>query len=375
MIAMNRIQEKAFALLKEIDQCCEQNGIDYYLCGTALLEAYRVEKLPEGAHHISVALFANDVGKFLEAMDQRKGRSLEHWGNNKNYPDFSLRYIDKESLCYHMLNHRGFNYNGIFVRIDIIRDDSHVNQVKRLIERGINLNSGNFKQRVSIKALVLKYVVKFFLLLCGKERFVKNYFNKQIAASEGQMQQFRLVSKVYPSLLLMGPKKSVKLYGNSFQTFSYTEEYLMYRFGLRWKSIELKVGNDDMIINPCITSENYEKALAGHHWNDKKFIRNRVWIKLKHSARVNRRIRAEQKKTRYIVDMIYLKGIYLPEKEKIISLHKEGKLDDLRSELDVYIELIGKRKHKLCFDLEISEIAMDLLRQDRGRLYVERLQE
>lgn len=370
---MDQVKKKVFTLLKEIDYCCEQSGIDYYVCGSALLDAHRVGELRDGTHHVSVAILAEDADKFVESMGQREDRSLEYWGNSKNYPDFSIRYIDKESLCYNMLNHRAFNHNGIFVRVDIIRDESRVTHFKRWLERGISLNSGNFKQRASVKALILKYGVKFFLFVRGKEGFLEKYFKKQTFSSEERMQLFRLAGKAYPSLLLEGSKQFVKLHDSKFQTFAYAEEYLMYRFGYGWKRVELKVDNDDMIISPCIKAEDYEKALASYNWNDKKFIRNKVWIKLKHSAWVNRRIRTEQQKTRHIVDMIYLKSIYSPKKKEIVALYKEGNLNGLRDELSIYLDLIEKRKHGLNFDLEIFEIAMDLLRQDRGRLYVEQL--
>jgi len=87
-------------LLQEIDSICKENGMPYYLMGETLVYAMRGKGFPLRRKYLSIAMHANDVDRFIKAVDKINNRTTESLLNNKKFPGFYLRYIDLDSLMY-----------------------------------------------------------------------------------------------------------------------------------------------------------------------------------------------------------------------------------------------------------------------------------
>ena len=312
---MNEVQKKIFALLKEIDETCKANGIDYYLCSDTALFAYQSAALHAAAYSAEIALATEDVSQFLKVMDKKENRIVESWKNNENYPDFSLRYVDKDSLCYSLDGGQANKYNGIFIQITLIRKRPLIRRKNFIIENGINANSGHPLQKRGLKRYFFAVIFKVLMFLYGKKKFVRKYFEKQISLRGKNTNQYKIGKKVYPKIILEGIKNEIQLYDHAFQTFPYLEEYFLYAYGYNWEHKKIVLNADNIILNPNISCVAYEKILRELNWRNKKYTKHKFYLGLFYSSKINARIRKQQFQTQYIVDTLHLKDSYLPQKE------------------------------------------------------------
>jgi len=366
---MNEVQEKVFMLLKEIDTSCKANSIDYYLCADTALFAYQNAELHCDAYCAEIAIASEDLYWFLKAMEQNEKRAVECWQNNENYPDFSLRYVDKESLCYNIDNHKGHKYNGIFIKIKPIRRRSAIKKRNFIIENGINFNSGHPHGKRSLKRSIVAFVFRVVMFFYGKKRFVRRYFNSQISIGGKNTNQYKIGKKVYPRLILEGNKNELEIYDHIFPTFPYLKEYFLYAYGYNWESKEIDFKTEKLILNPHISCVDYEKALKEIGWRDKKYIRNKMFAGLLYSFKINGRIRKQQTQTQYIVDTLHLRDLYSPQKEELLSLHQNEQFDTLDHQLQGYFDLTSKKGRMMSFDKDISRMVIERIKEKRGKLY------
>ena len=376
LMNMNELQKKVFTLLKEVDECCTANDISYYLHAETALHAYRTGELHPEAPYAKLAILASSVDDFLKALGerQREDRVIDHWGNNEKYPDFSIRYSDKNSLCYGYATHGAYSCNGVYLVITIVRRNTDARLAKMRFERGIRLNSGISYRQLHPKRLFLKYGVKVLMLLRGRKIFLKEYFRKSTCASTMQSLAYRIEARQFPYLFFGGPASHIELYGQQFQTYNQLEAFFEHYFGRAWKTKEIYALSPNLIIDATIDEESYKDALSSHGWSDRRVFLYRRIISLLRRHKLNKKIKAQQRTTNDIVNMIYLKELYLPKKAEIMELYFEGDFDGLKEELAHYLELIETRERAVHFDAELFEIVMMLLRRDKGEIFVTRIE-
>jgi len=375
LISMNELQKKVFTLLKEVDECCRANDISYYLHAETALHAYKTGELHPQAPYAKLAIFASSVDTFLKALDERRqeDRTIEHWGNNKNYPSFSIRYSDKNSLCYGITTHEAYKCNGVYLLITIIRREEDAKLAKMRLERGIRFNSGIFYRRLHPKRLLLKYGVRALMCLGGKKNFLQRYFLRNTRVSSERSLLYRVNTRLLPYLFFEGPANYIELWGRQFQTFNHPESYFLHYFGQLWSEKEFFTLSSDLIVDATISEESYKSALSNHRWTSRKFFSYRRIVNLIRCHRLNKKVRMQQVVTSDIVNVIYLKELYLPRKAEIMKLYSEKDFDSLREELAYYIVLIEKQGKVLKFDADLFEIAMRILKKEKGEIYTNRI--
>jgi len=371
---MNEVQKKIFTLLKEIDISCKANDIDYYLCSDTALCAFQNAELHHDAHSAEVAIATDDVSRFLKIMNEKENRIVECWENNENYPDFSLRYVDKTSLCYNLNEYKGNKYNGIFVHITLVRRRSAIRKKNFIIENGINFNSGQPLQKRSLKRFFVALIFKISMIVYGKKRFVRNYFEKQISPNRKNTNYFKIGKKVYPKLILDGIKREIDLYDQKFQTFPHVEQYFLYNYGYNWENKELNINAEKLILSPNISCIDYQEALEKKGWKNKRYAKHKMWMGLLYSPKINAHIRKQQLQIQYIVDTLYLKDLYLPQKEKLIILQQKQQFNTLDNKLQEYLDSTAEKGRMMSFDKDISKMVIERIKAKKGSLYVSELE-
>ena len=376
LISMNELQKKVFTLLKEVDECCKANGISYYLHAETALHVYKTGELHPQAPYAKIALFANSADAFLKALGkrQREDRTIEHWGNNEKYPDFSIRYSDKDSLCYDIATHKAYRCNGVHLIIAIIRREEDAKLSKMRLERGIRFNSGISYRNLHLKRLIFKYGAKVMMCLRRKKNFLSRHFRKNTRLSSERSSLYRVETRLLPYLFFEGSLNSLELWGRQFQTFNHLESYFVHYFGQTWEEKEVFTLSPNWIVDTTISWESYKKALDKRNWTDKKYFTYAKIISLIRSIRLNRKVRMQQVTTNDIVNIIYLKELYLPKKAEIVKLYSEKNFDRLREELAYYIGLIERQGMALKFDADLFKITMMVLRRDKGEIYTGKIE-
>ena len=370
---MNEVQKKIFTLLNEIDTSCKANGLDYYLNSDTALYAFQNAKLHPDAYCAHIAIVAEDVSWFLKIMKGKENRAIESWKNNEDYPDFSLRYIDKESLCYSIDRHKGYKHNGIFIHITIIRKRSAIKKRNFIIENGINFNSGIPSQKRGLKRGVVASGFRVMMFFKGKKRFVRNYFEEQISLRGKNTNQYKIGKKVYPRIILEGTRNELELYGQKFTTFPYLKEYFLYAYGYNWANKELSP-KTNRILSPYISCMDYEKELEKIGWNDKKYRKSKKRMASLYDPKVNARIRKQQLQTQYVIDTLYLKDLYLPQKEELMALHQNEQFETLDQQLQEYFDLTSRKGRMMSFDRDISFMVIERIKEKKGKLYATALE-
>ena len=97
---MTDVQKKLFDLLLEIKEMCEKENIDYYLCEYLLLDALQNQKITGTYHDFSIMIKAEDVKKFIRAVNEKENREIECLTNNPKFPGFYMRYVATDTLCH-----------------------------------------------------------------------------------------------------------------------------------------------------------------------------------------------------------------------------------------------------------------------------------
>ena len=371
---MNEVQKKIFTLLNEIDTSCRANGLDYYLSGDTALYAFQNAELHPDAYCAYISIVAEDVSWFLKIMEAKENRAIESWKSNENYPDFSLRYIDKESLCYHIDRHKGYKHNGIYVHITIIRKRSAIKKRNFIIENGINFNSGYPQNKQGLKRFIVASGFRAAMFIYGKKRFVRKYFKNQISLGGKNTNQYKIGKKVYPRIILEGTRNELELYGQKFTTYPYLKEYFLYNYGYNWANKEFSHKTNRLMLSPHISCLDYEKELEKIGWKDKKYIKHKKRLSRLYSPKINARIRKQQLQTQYVIDTLYLKDLYLPQKEELLELHQNGQFDILDNQLQEYFDLASKKGRMMSFDRDISYMVIERIKEKRGKLYATALE-
>ena len=101
---LTREQKKILELLKEIDIICRKNKITYFLSPYFTLCAVTGRPFPMNPMTGAVYMKPADMERFKNAFEEEPGlrRALESMDNNKHFPNFHLRYTDKDTLFYRL---------------------------------------------------------------------------------------------------------------------------------------------------------------------------------------------------------------------------------------------------------------------------------
>lgn len=113
---------KLLELLLEFDNICSRTGISYIVAGPVINVVTGGEF--KNFDEIQVFMRPKDMLKFLRYTEENASgdREVEYYGNNPDYPAFSLRYIDRTTTSFNASTPDLYKKDGMCIEILPVRD-------------------------------------------------------------------------------------------------------------------------------------------------------------------------------------------------------------------------------------------------------------
>lgn len=369
------IAEKAVALLAEVRDICNANGLIYYLAPPVVIRMMMFGNLEENFIMPSVLMPINDALRFAEIIEEKKpeGRSLDYMKNNPRYRSFTIDYVD-DTTTYIQLN-RGDDFSrfGIKVAINMIRDDVK-SKADALLETGWENNAYNHPKRVSWKVAAGRNAIgglgRFDKNMSSRifDRFAKLYTSN--SNSERVFVRTYLEERKYLPRRLFASTGSIEVYGETYNVPADIEEYVTTYYMENWEMVRLSTRNPRNLI----TSYNipFEETLQQLKENGtpvealfKGYVENR-----KDTVEATKILKS--RKRSFLVakrsgDRLHMYEELHPQILQIRELRDRKDYEGLReifSEYDRLARYYLRKGLALCPDEELMMIECELLREE-----------
>lgn len=383
---MTEVQEKLLELLADIDAICKREHIKYYLCAETAHAAFVKKVFYPSCCQASVAMTTDDVLRFMAAVkkENRADRMVDSMDSNKSYPDFTVRYGDPNTLMMQLPYCEAGVVPCIAVTIHMIRYRPkrfvkfyrHSKAFWNACRKPVDSCSRPAARVAVLACHAIKRVfgegnLSRWLFRTWCAMFSRNKQAKKISVCAGKY--------IFDADLLKH-EDVLELEGKELAVFGYVDTYLKTAYGSTFRKKEPKYQkpSSTMLLSCHVPYQTYlarakemDVDFAAIRKNKKKFDA----LKKKVSA-YNKII------DRYyaIVDRtdkrfaMYEK--YMPMKKLLVKLHSEERYTELNELLKPYRSALWacyKKGLGLCFDKEIFEMTMDILRMEGSYTYVKKL--
>lgn len=382
---MTDIQKKLFELLVDLDELCAREGIEYFLSAEAALSAYRTGGFFPSCCQLSVAMTTGDAQKFIKAVEKegRADRIVDSMCSNKNYPDFSVRYGDPNTMMMKLPYDSETALPNIAVTIQMIRyKASHKRRYHKYTKTFWKVCS---RPRISVPgakyqaAITGCHVVRDVL---GGTAFSRRLFNSWADMFKKNKKAKTLSiggGGFKHSPKLAASRSKIEFEGREFYTYGDLEGFLESYYGVYWETYLPKYTKPatDLLISAVVGYEKYlERAkkaldLKGIRANQEKL--NELKGKI---VPYNRKITGYYAVVDRTERRFAMWEMYMPMKDKLMQLYKEEKFEELNELLKPYRSALYacyKKKLGLCFDKDIFDITMKIMEDEGSEEYVKKL--
>ena len=379
---MTELQGKLLQLLTEIDEICQREEIKYYLCEETAYGAVAKGAFLSACCQANVAMSVKDAQKFMAVVEKenRSDRIVDSMRTNKTYPDFSIRYCDTATTMIHLPFRPVGPLPCIGVTIHPIRyKGASGTKFFKLTRKAWECS---FKATAG-RSLAQKAVVIVCRMACGilGSRWLFGRWCAGFAAGKGKTFAVGASKYVLPKASLKQAQTAV-LEGKEFPVFDDVGEYLNKRYNcqdFREKTPSYAKESPELLVSCYIPYEQYLQQAPAMGIDFKQADKNyRKYEKLRQI------VGGENKKiSKYyaIVDRtqkrfeMYEK--YAPIKKVLVQLYQQERFEELNAVLKPYRSALRSCQKKglgLCFDKEIFDMTMHLLRLEGRNAYVKKLQ-
>ncbi len=316
---------------------------------------------------VNVCIDARQAFDFISAVenDSRYNHeiALESMLNNGRYPNLELRLCDLETTDFDIRNCKSYIHNCIHVTVKFVE---HIPRTR------ITFALSRFRFRQYRQAISKAPSI-------SKTNESAALFKSMIRAASANSDKVWLNGKQLNASLFRKATK-VCIENHSFEVPGRGEDYLTLEFGKLWRNhdcYEYRESSENFV--SCNTAwTEYAKVFEDIDFD--------LYLKTRQEDRIiNEKFKKEHAKIvkcydilERTFDRIYLFQQYSPKKEYLMELSREGKVDELRSELQEYIDFIMKHYARglgICFDKDILELALQILQKDMGDKFVESVRE
>lgn len=381
---MTDIQQKLLTLLVDVDAVCRREGIRYYLCKETALSAYREGTFFPSCCEANVAMTVEDALRFLKAVNKenRADRTVDSMYSNKDYPDFTIRYGDADTLMMQLPYNEASVVPTIAVTIHMIRYKSKYSSkiyhyTKSLWKLCVKptVTVAGFARRTAVSlchglknVLGGKYFSRAIFKLWVSIHSKKN--KKDISICAGSYKYDRDLIKKQDTIILEG---------HTFAIFHDVEEYLETAYGENYETCKPKYlkPSSSLLTSANVSYQEYVR-------------RSKTRLDYKEIQKKKLRLDMIQAKVSYynnkingyyaIVDRTQRRyamyEMYMPMKSRLLELHRTEQWEELNELLKPYRSALWacyKKKLGLCFDKEIFDITMDILLMEGSHSYVRKL--
>lgn len=392
---LSPFEQVQFELLKEIDQICNENSIEYVLYGKTATQAYRYHTFERDYKNNTIVMTADNALKFMEAVkkENRQDRYLSSMLTNANHVLYDLCYADQNTLYFPLNDYDHSQNMGIYIRIKILRKKGS-NRMKNYIMRGLESLHESYLVRIpataSKKERLIGKIGKGIMKISGESgrKRLAGYLFKYISdqALHPKRKEYFVTNgniglkhknEVYP-VKNFNKKESALLYDYQFpipafiakRKYSYDEgaggadagRRGVFRFMDTHLTYSEFLNNIDLSPLYGPERENFEKSRS---------YTDRVRL-------LNRQIGRYWAIVCRIDDTMKMKEEYGPLKAKIKLLYQQKKYDTILDMLWDYDELVSyyqSFKLGFYFDKEILDIYCNCLKINERQEKADRLLE
>lgn len=383
---MTDIQNKLLELLVDLDTICQNQGIAYFLSFETAHAAFVNKEFYPDCSEASVAMTPDNALKFIAAVkkENRPDRVTDSMCTNKNYPDFSVRYGDPNTLMMQLPCNTPSPLPFIGVTIHMIRRKpkgaGRFYRYSSLYWKVCNKPTVFFDRPAVRAAATVCHAMKHIL---GGKLFSRWLFKRWCSVTTANRKAKKLAigkGKYSYTAELLHAREPLELEGKQLQSFAYIDSHLKTAYGssFRTKTPSYLKLYDNVMASVHIPYRKYLEQAKAHNVDFAAIRLN----KAKYDS-LQRRVSAYNKKiTKYynIVDRtdkrFAMYELYMPMKEQLFKMYEDEQYDELNELLHPYRSALWscyKKGLGLCFDKEIFELTMQLLLREDSYTYVHKL--
>lgn len=364
------ILAKRFELLKELDEVCRRNDIEYFLRGRVLLQAVRFGRFVDKNTPVTAFMSADNVDKFIKAVKKMKGRKrfIESIATNSDFYKMAVRYGAGDTLQIHAGSCATESPFGIYITIEVLRkepDSKLLRGYRHLLELG--MESDHELIETGKKARISKLYFNSMKKLIGKKRAQRHVYHQLMAEDNNNgayYNKFYQKDRNFFPKYLFDFSTDIYLEGHEFKTALFFERLLRAEYGGDWKDMDVHESSSSTSIRATATD------LSGKEFVDYLdsigFDReglNRRWRKV---ADDYIPIKEISKKVAFYWDMMVASGarfrlyeMYSPIKDELMELYRKHDYEELFKELNEFYVIVSHLRRKkigLSFDKDIDQM-------------------
>lgn len=369
---MKKEQEVIISLLKEIDEICRKNKIDYYLSPRLTLCAVDNRPFPLNPLYGVVLMKTEDMERFRAITEENpgKGRALESMHNHKWFPGFYLRYINTDTLCFNMEAGRDYANPGLGVNILPLRSKIPAGMQSRLNtmeEAGWLQLCDSWNEERNMRTWLSKVSIRL-RSMAGQGGLARKLYRHFVKRQQGlQPQEYILKRRkqtlVFPAGIFEKPAR-LTLEGEEFQVPGKIREYLTISYGENYLKDQESAYEQSaqMIVSARVSCEQFRLANADLDTFAKERIR--LGRKKARSRKYGEYIRWCWDYACFCGNRMNLGTLYTKKKDYIKNLYKNEDYRTLENEFKPYTKMMQASLEKgevFAQDAEIFDIYMDVL--------------
>lgn len=312
-------------------------------------------------------------------------RIIEGLDNNSRFPGFYFHYVDKNTTYYNYNFGDTYVYNGIRVKIEILRKYSASKKINKIRkeERAFAFNSYKYKRKLSAQNTLRKWGMGLRLIFARKKIAKKLYKRcvKAYSIEDSFVMNYGIPNKKktalikYPSYLL-GGRELVDFEGYSLYVPQNIEKHIKITLGRKpLEKLSEQVNNTSVLVSDIIPYEEY----FGDMKQRKKIalMRQKLWITDQMHGAVTYFVRRDWKKMLCVNARLDLMGEYMPLKDQIIEAYSKYDMELLGDLLAKYDEEaryhLAQTGITIYFDKDIFNIYMVWLGANYGAKLVKKM--
>lgn len=384
------VQEKLLELLKDLDAICKREGIWYSLCGETALAAVTQQEFYPDCCEASVAMTTDDAMKFIAAVkkENRADRIADSMLSNRGYPDFTVRYGDPNTVMMQLPYQSVSAIPCIGVTIHMIRYKPAVRKrVYRYTSafwKACHKNPAAYPKTVMRMAITACHVVKKIFGEANIARMLFKGWCSLFAANKKKAKKISIgPGKFVFDADVMKYKDTVVLEGVEFPIFGLIDNYLKKAFNsssIKTAKPKYLRPSASLLVSTHVSYQKYLERAKEMGVDFKAVNRNQQKL-----DKLKKQVSADNKKIEKYYAIVArtekrfaLYEQYMPMKKLLLKLHEEQRYEELNELLHPYRSALWtfyKKGLGLCFDKEIFELTMEILRMEGSYSYVQKLRE
>ncbi len=384
---MRDVQEKLLELLTDIDGICKRENIKYYLCEETAHGAIMEHSMYDKCYQANIAMTTDDVRKFMKVVknENRADRVVDSMMSNKDYPEFTVRYGDPNTMVLELPYTEKGKIPCIAVTIHMIRFKPRrmkkyyrfSSAFWKVCHKEVGAYADFYKKAIVFGCHVVKKVfgeamLSRWLFKSWCSVFSENKKAKKVAVGTGKF--------VFDAEMLEDDT-TIMMNGQEFPVFTELDTYLNKKYActnFRKMKPKFPVLSDKVLVSCHVPYDKYLEKAKEMGVDFDAITRDRLTC-----SRLEQQVSKDNKKINQyyaIVDRTEKRFAmyerYMPMKKLLKKLYEEERYEELNELLKPYRSALWacyKKGLGLCFDKEIFELTMEILKREGSYTYVKKL--